>query len=138
MAQRDASNPVRVLIVDDQPMVREAIASEFEPLTEFKVVGQSGSLAEARAIHEAHDVVILDLGLPDGSGADLIPELLAANPTAHVLVLTSMYDAAELRRAIELGAAAVLDKLTHLGRVSDAVRRLLAGERMMPFEGRLG
>jgi DNA-binding NarL/FixJ family response regulator len=134
MERADAPKPVRVLIVEDQPTIREAIASEFEPHPDFELVGQPASLAEAREILDSVDVAILDLGLPDGSGADLIPELLAANPKAQVLVLTSTYDPVELRGAIERGAAAALDKLTHLGLVPQTVRRLLAGERLVPFE----
>jgi DNA-binding NarL/FixJ family response regulator len=134
MERADASKPVQVLLVDDQRSVREAIASEFEPDPHFEVVGQAASLAEAREMLERADVAILDLGLPDGFGADLIPELRAANPNAQVLVLTSTYDPAALTGAIERGAAAVLDKMTHLGQVAQAVRRLLAGERLVPSE----
>ena len=69
--------------------------------------------------------MILDLGLPDGSGADLIGELRDANPQARAIVLTAAFDPAVRARAIEAGAVAVLDKLTHLGHVVPAVRRIL-------------
>jgi two-component system invasion response regulator UvrY len=74
------------------------------------------------------DVVILDLGLPAGSGADLIPELRDANPKARAIVLTASYDPVLHVRAVEHGAAGVLDKLTHLGQIAHAVRRILAGD----------
>jgi DNA-binding NarL/FixJ family response regulator len=74
------------------------------------------------------DVAILDVGLPDGVGIDLIPELRAVNSEMPVLVLTASRDPAVLTRAIEYGAGAVLDKMTHLGQVAESVRRLLAGE----------
>ena len=111
MGRADASKPVRVLVLEDQPTVRDALASEFERNPDFELVGKAASLAEARAMLTTVDVAILDLGLPDGSGADLIPELRAANPTGHAIVLTSTYDPAELTGAIESGAAAVLDKM---------------------------
>jgi two-component system response regulator DesR len=126
------------MIVEDQPAVRQAIASEFERDPGFELVGQAGCLAEARGLRARADVAILDLGLPDGFGADLIPELVAANPHARVLVLTSAYDPARFREAIDGGAAVVLDKMNHLGQVAQAVRRLLGGERLVPSEENLG
>jgi DNA-binding NarL/FixJ family response regulator len=132
------SKAVRVLVVDDQGAVREAIASEFEPHPDFEIVGQAGSLSEARPMLHRADVAILDLGLPDGFGADLIPELRAANPTAVAIVLSASYDPARLNIAIERGAAAVLDKMAHLGQIAQAVRRLLAGEQLRPSHDDLG
>ena len=131
MKRADASKPVRVLLVEDQPLVREAIASEFRRDPDFDLVGEAGSLAEARGMVDRADVAILDLGLPDGFGGDLIPQIRAANPNAQVLVLTSSYDRAQVTQAVESGVV-VLDKTTHLGRVAQAVRRLLAGERLTP------
>jgi DNA-binding NarL/FixJ family response regulator len=120
---------LRVLIVEDHPAVREALASEFEPERDFEIVGQAASLAEARRMLGSVDVVILDLGLPDGSGADLIPELLAANPEARALVVSASYDPTMATKAIEAGAAAVLDKVANLGQVAQATRRVLADKR---------
>jgi DNA-binding NarL/FixJ family response regulator len=117
---------LRVLVVEDEPRIREAIARQFERDSDFTVTGQAGSLAEARGMLERADVAILDVGLPDGLGIDLIPELRTANSHVHVLVLTASRDPAVLTRAIQYGAAAVLDKMTHTGQVVETVRRLLA------------
>lgn len=132
METSDTSRPVRVLLVEDHAPIREAIASEFEPHPDFQIVGQAASLAEARELLASADVVILDLGLPDGSGAELLPEIRAANPSACALVLSATYDRALHARAIEHGAAAVLDKMTHLGQMAQTVARLLAGEGLVP------
>jgi DNA-binding NarL/FixJ family response regulator len=78
------------------------------------------------------DVAVLDLGLPDGYGGDLIEELRDRNPRAQALVLSASLDRAEIARAVEQGAAAVLDKTVHLDEVADAVRRLRAGETLLP------
>lgn len=134
METSDTSRPVRVLLVEDHAPIREAIASQFEPHPDFQIVGQAASLAEARELLSSADVVILDLGLPDGSGAELLPEIRAANPSACALVLSATYDLALRTRAIEYGAAAVLDKMTHLGQMAETVARLLAGERLVPSE----
>jgi DNA-binding NarL/FixJ family response regulator len=125
------SRVLRVLVVDDEPRIRAVIAAQFERDPGFAVVGQAGSLADARGMLERADVAILDVGLPDGVGIDLIPELRAVNFQMPVLVLTASRDPAVLTRAIEYGAGAVLDKMTHLGQVVESVRRLL-GERLTP------
>ena len=83
---------------------------------------------------EGVDVAVLDLGLPDGFGADLIAELREVNPQAQALVLTATLEHADVARAIEKGAAGVLDKVAHLDEVVDAVRRLQAGEAIMPLD----
>jgi DNA-binding NarL/FixJ family response regulator len=105
-------------------------------------VGQAGSIAEARGMLEERqhpiDVVVLDLGLPDGYGADLIKELHEKNPQAQALVLSASLDRANIARAVELGAAGVLSKTAHLDEVVQAVRRLRAGEALMPLEEVVG
>jgi DNA-binding NarL/FixJ family response regulator/signal transduction histidine kinase len=129
-----AMEQVRVLLVEDHTAVREAIASAFARDAGFDVVGQAASLAEARELLEDVDVAVLDLGLPDGFGADLIEELNEVNPGAQALVLTASLDRAEVARAIQRGAAGVLDKMAHLDEVVDAVRRLRAGEILLPLD----
>jgi DNA-binding NarL/FixJ family response regulator len=132
VAPPSKSRVLRVLLVEDEPRIREAIAAQFERDPGFEIAGQAGSLAEARAILEGADVAILDVGLPDGVGIDLISELQAVNSQVQVLVLTASRDPAVLTRAIECGAAAVLDKMTHTGQVAESVRRILAGDRLTP------
>jgi DNA-binding NarL/FixJ family response regulator len=129
------ADAVRVLLVEDHEAIRAAIASEFEREPEFEIVRQAASLTQARAMLENVDVAIVDLGLPDGCGADLIPELRAANTKVRVLVLTATPDPNELARAVEHGADAVLDKMACLGEVLRAVRPVLAGQRLVPTEG---
>jgi DNA-binding NarL/FixJ family response regulator len=126
MERVETPKPVRVLLVEDSPTVREAIASEFEADPRFELVGQAASVAEARELLAQADVAILDLGLPDGSGADLIPELRSANPNARAIVLTTTYDRSLHLRAHEHGAAAVLDKVAHLGQITPAVWKILS------------
>jgi PAS domain S-box-containing protein len=132
---------VRILLVDDHASIREALASTFEG-EGFEIVGQAGSLAEARRmLEEAQqeiDVAVVDLGLPDGYGADLSEELREKNPQAQTLVLSASLDHANTARAVEQGAAGVLNKTAHLDEVVEAVRRLRAGETLMPLEEVVG
>jgi DNA-binding NarL/FixJ family response regulator len=125
---------VRVLLVDDHAAIREAIALAFAQDDEFIVVGQAGSLAEARGLLDEVDVAILDLELPDGDGADLIEELHDHDPHIQTLVLSAHADRASVAGAVQKGAAAVLGKTTHLHEVVSAVRRVRAGETLMPLD----
>ena len=89
MARQEISKPVRVIVVEDSAAVREAVTSEFAADARFEVVGEAATVAEARELLAKADVAIIDLGLPDGSGADLIPELRSANPAGRAIVLST-------------------------------------------------
>ena len=92
-------------------------------------------MAEASRIlaqEESVDMALIDLGLPDGYGADLIKELREKNAQAQALVLSASLDRANIASAVERGAAGVLSKTAHLDEVVEAVRRLRAGETLMP------
>jgi DNA-binding NarL/FixJ family response regulator len=131
-AHERAAEQVRVLLVEDHTAVREAIAGMFERESDLTVVGQAESLAEARELLHGVDVAVLDLALPDGDGIALIPELRAASPGAQVLVLSANLDRAQTARAIDAGAAGALDKTADLDQVVDAIRRLRAGQALLP------
>ncbi len=139
--EEEQQQQVRVLLVGDHTAIREALASTFEG-EGFALVGQAGSLAEARRmleeVEQEIDVAIVDLGLPDGYGADLIPQLRENNPQAQALVLSATLDRANMARAVERGAAGVLNKTAHLEEVVEAVRRLRAGEKLMALEEVVG
>jgi DNA-binding NarL/FixJ family response regulator len=124
--------PMRILLVDDHAAVRQALAATFRQERGFRVVGQAGSLAEARGVLEGVDVAVIDLGLPDGSGADLIGDLRRASPRVDVLVLTASVDRASVAGAVHAGAAGAIGKSAGLHEVVDAVRRLRAGEALLP------
>jgi DNA-binding NarL/FixJ family response regulator len=131
--QEQLVDTVRVLLVEDHVAVREALAASFDGEVGFEVAGQAASLAEARRLLEGIDVAVVDLGLPDGFGADLIRELRELNPHAQALVLSASLDRGEIARAVESGAAGILNKTVHLDEVVEAVRRLSAGDTLMPF-----
>jgi PAS domain S-box-containing protein len=124
----------RILLVEDHASLRQAVASMFDREPGFTVVGQAGSLVEALSMLEGVDVAIIDLALPDGYGGELIKEVRKINPHAMTLVLTAYSDRAEIARAVEAGAAGVLHKTTGIGDVVEAVRRLRAGESLLPLE----
>lgn len=123
---------IRVLLIEDHVAFREGLSFMFNREPEFEVVGQAGSLAEARNMLELGvDVAIIDLDLPDGDGAQLIGELHEANPQAMALVLTASAERGRHARVVEAGAAGVLHKSAYVSDVIDAVRRLEAGEALL-------
>lgn len=124
----------RVLLVEDHVTFREPLAFMLDREPEFEVVAQAGSLAEARGLIGGVDLAMVDLDLPDGSGADLVGELRAANPRGMVLILTGSADRETHARAVERGAAGVLHKSVRIGEVIGAARRLVAGEPLLSTE----
>jgi DNA-binding NarL/FixJ family response regulator len=122
----------RILLVEDHASFRQALAFMLERESEFEVVGQAGSVAEARALDrqslEDVEVAIVDLALPDGDGLDLLDDLSSRTVT---LVLSASLETAWFARAIESGASGVLHKSTPIKEIVDAVRTLKAGEALL-------
>jgi DNA-binding NarL/FixJ family response regulator len=119
---------IRVLIVDDHSAFRQPLAIMLSAEPDVTVVGQAGSLAEARAQHEDADVAIIDLDLGDGDGADLIPLLRQRNPNMMALVLTASSESSDLGRAVMRGAMGLMHKSAGLEEIINVVRRLGHGE----------
>jgi DNA-binding NarL/FixJ family response regulator len=117
---------LRVMLVEDQADFRRLMSAWLAREPDLEVVAQAGSLVEARnqAALVSFDVAVLDLGLPDGNGADLIEELHKANPSVAVLILSASLDSMNLKRATEAGADEILDKLADPTEVVGAIRRL--------------
>jgi len=118
--------PSRVMLVDDQADFRRLMVTFLDRQPELEVVAQAGSLTEARQLAETvnFDVAVLDLGLPDGHGADLIAGLRRENPGVAVLILSASLDPASIEKARRAGADEIMDKLSSLNEVLGTVRRL--------------
>jgi DNA-binding NarL/FixJ family response regulator len=129
-----AADVVRVLLVEDHVAVREAFSAAFARDPRFEVVGEAGSLAKARLLLAGVDVAIIDLGLPDGSGGELIEQLRLASPRAEALVLSASVDRSEMVRAVECGAAGILNKTARLEEIVATVLRLRAGEPLLSVD----
>jgi two-component system response regulator DesR len=114
------------MIVEDHADFRGLMEVLLDRQPDIELLAQAGSLAEAReqAAKFEFDVVILDLGLPDGSGADLIAVLRRASPAVRVMVLSASLDPEGIEKARSAGANEILDKLTPVGDVLATVRRL--------------
>ena len=121
--------PVRVMIVDDHPMWREAVARD---LTEagFDVVAAPGEGAQAlRAAGAVRpDVVVLDLQLPDITGVEVTHGILTACPQSRVLILSASGEQQDVLDAVKAGAAGYIVKSASRAEFLDAVRRTAAGD----------
>ena len=126
----------RLLLVEDHASFRQTLALVFDQQPDFEVVAQAGTLGEARRVLRGReaDLGIIDLGLPDGEGAELIEELHEANPDFAALVLTASLDRADHARAIEAGAAGVVHKAADVDEILETTRRLAAGETLISQE----
>jgi DNA-binding NarL/FixJ family response regulator len=120
---------IRVMLVEDHADFRRFVAAVVDREPGMEVVAQAGSLAEARGriASEGCDVAVLDMGLPDGVGSDLIAGVRETCPGSAVLILSASLDAANLARAKEAGADELLDKFVDPAEVVGAIRRLGAG-----------
>jgi DNA-binding NarL/FixJ family response regulator len=127
----------RVMIVDDHDSFRQPLAFMLEREPDLTVTAQASSLAEARELLKVGDgggevdVAVVDLDLPDGSGTEVLVELLDANPSAQALVLSAFSEPGRLAPAIEAGAAGVVHKSSPISDVVDVIRRLHLGEQLL-------
>ncbi|PSL06720.1 LuxR family two component transcriptional regulator [Haloactinopolyspora alba] len=132
---------VRLLLVDDHPVVRTGLAGMLGAEDDLDVVGEAGDGAEAvtMAYHLRPDVVLMDLRMPNVDGAEATTHILAESPGTRVLVLTTYDTDTDIVRAVEAGAAGYLLKDTPRTELAEAVRAAHRGETVLapPVAARL-
>jgi len=123
------SAPVRVFLVDDHEVVRRGVGEVLEDDPGISVVGEAGSVAEAlvRVPAVRPDVVLIDMRLPDGDGAELCRRLRDRVAGLHCLVLTSYSEQEALDAAVQAGAAGFLLKQVRWPALVSAVRTVAGG-----------
>jgi two-component system response regulator DesR len=124
---------IRILIAEDQAMVREAIAGLLDLEDDIEVVAQVGRGDEVLAAAHAcePDVALLDIEMPGATGLEVLGRLAAQRPGCRILILTTFGRPGYLRRAMEGGAAGFLLKDAPIAQLSLAIRRAVAGERIV-------
>lgn len=118
-----------VVIVEDDPNTRAQLADKLETLAQFKVLAACGSVAEAQKAlaAEAPDLLLVDLGLPDGTGLDIITAQSERRPDLPILVISVFGDERSVIRAIEAGAQGYLLKSDTSLQIEACLQQLLAG-----------
>lgn len=123
------TEPVTVMVVDDHPMWRDGVARDLGEAG-FGVVATADGLetARRRAAATRPDVVLMDMQLPDGTGAEATAAVLAASPESTVLVLSASAEREDVLEAIKAGATGYLVKSASAAELVEAVRATAAGQ----------
>jgi DNA-binding NarL/FixJ family response regulator len=124
---------IRILLVDDHPVVRHGLRGMLDAEPDLTVVGEasSGDGGVEQAVALAPDIVLMDLRMPDGDGVDATGRILARAPRTRVVVLTTYETDRDILRAIEAGACGYLLKDASPGDLADAVRAAHRGETVL-------
>lgn len=124
---------IRVLVADDQALVRGAVVTLLGLEPDIEVVAEAGRGDEVMALLEAHevDVALLDVEMPGFDGIDVCRAMTAAGLAARALIVTTFGRPGFVRRALEAGAAGFVVKDTPASELAEAVRRVHTGERVV-------
>jgi DNA-binding NarL/FixJ family response regulator len=127
---------IRVLSIDDHPLVREGLAALINSQADMCVVGQGSTGHEAITLFGElqPDVALMDVRLPDMSGIDAMITILSGSPHARVIMVTSSEGDVEIERALEGGAKGYVLKSMPPREVLEAIRKVHAGKKAIPPE----
>lgn len=128
-----SSDPIRLVIVDDQAMLRGALAALLDLEADLTVVGVAGDGDEAvRVVSDAApDVCLMDIQMPGMDGIAATQAVRAASPATRVLIVTTFARPGYLRSALDAGASGFVVKDAPAEQLADAVRRVRAGLRVV-------
>jgi two-component system response regulator DesR len=126
-----AAKPIRVLIAEDQTMLRGALAALLDLECDITVIAQAANGREAlkSAREKSPDIVVTDIEMPERSGLELAADLKLADSSARVIILTTFARPGYLRRALDAGARGYLLKERPVSELAEAIRRVHAGLR---------
>ena len=130
------SAKIRVLSIDDHPLVREGLAALINDQADMRIVGQGSTGHEAIKLFRdlQPDVALMDVRLPDISGIDAMITILSEFPEARVVIVTSSEGDVEMQRALEGGARGYMLKSMPPREVLEAIRKVHGGKKAIPAE----
>lgn len=127
---------IKILIVDDHPLMREAFQTAFATEDDLEVIGEASGGIEALEMvgRFAPDAILMDLLMPGMGGLEAITEILALQPNAKILVVTSLEDEDMIAAAIRAGALGYFPKSAPRELLLEAARKVANGEPYIPAE----
>ena len=136
MSAEQTEKSIRVLVVDDHPLLREGVMAVLEDHPDVEVVGPATNGREAVDAFTRHlpDVTLMDLQMPQMSGTDAIGEIKGRFPDARIVVLTTYKGDVSALRALRAGAVGYLLKDQLLTELVDTIRKVHSGGRCIPPE----
>jgi DNA-binding NarL/FixJ family response regulator len=127
---------IRVLCVDDHPLLHEGVATVIRNQPDMQLVAEATNGREAIQRFREHtpDVTLMDLRLPDMSGIDAMIAIRSESPEARVIILTTFAGDVEIQRSLEAGARAYLLKSMPPKELVEVIRQVYAGRKRIPPE----
>ena len=128
--------PIRLMLVDDHPVLRQGVAALVEDESDIKIVAQASNGREAVQLFREHqpDITLMDLQMPEMCGVDAMIAIRSQFPEARFIVLTTYSGDVQVMRALKAGARAYLLKNTLHKELLDTIRAVHAGQRRMTPE----
>jgi len=126
----NANAEIKLLVVEDHVLIREGIVGLLKSQPGFEVLGEAGSVAEAVALNRKlkPNLILMDYGLPDGTGLEATQAILAENPDTNIIFLTVHEADDHLFAAIRSGAKGYLLKNIPVAKMIDSIKGMIRGE----------
>jgi DNA-binding NarL/FixJ family response regulator len=136
MNPNNTERPIRVLIVDDHPLLREGVMAVLANETDVRVVAEASNGREAVEAFRAHrpDIVLMDIQMPEMNGIEAIAGIRSEAPNARIIVLTTYKGDVNALRALRAGAVGYLLKGQLRTELVETIRAVYAGGRRIPAE----
>ena len=133
MTQDQPSTPIRVILADDQPLIRSGLRVLINDAPDIEVVGEAGTGAEAVRLVAQHapDIAVMDIRMPEMDGIEATRRITESSAATHVVMLTTFDDDEYVYSALRAGASGFLVKDMALDSILDAVRVVASGDALI-------